>query len=235
MTVFPQLDNPVRASLSGAHAPFAQNTGRVLRYLPDAAPFVALPDRLQDTDWADLADLIGPDGVAVFATVHPDQEIAGRPELPAGWREVFNVPGVQMVGDDLKGCPDDEAVPLGVGDVPEMLDLVKRAQPGPFRPRTIELGSYLGIRRDGRLIAMAGERMRPPGFTEISAVCTDDTWRGHGFASRLILAVAHGIVARGDTPMLHAAASNSGAIRLYERLGFTVRRQVTFGGIAFDG
>jgi predicted GNAT family acetyltransferase len=123
---------------------------------------------------------------------------------------------------------------LGRDDVPETVDLVNRNEPGPFLPRTIELGSYLGFRRDGRLVAMAGERLRPPGFTEISAVCTDDDWRGHGFASRLIRAVAHGIVARGEVPMLHAAATNETAVRLYERLGFTVRRLVTIAGAALE-
>jgi ribosomal protein S18 acetylase RimI-like enzyme len=229
-----QLDNPVRTSLEGPHQRFAQTAGRITRYHPDFAPFVGLPDRLEPSDWPDVARLIGPGGVAVLAMVHQHGDSGGLPALPPGWREAFDVPGVQMVAEDLKGEADDDVVSLGHDDVPEMLDLVKRTEPGPFRPRTVELGSYLGIRRDGRLVAMAGERICPPGFTEISAVCTDDDWRGHGFASRLILAVAHGITARGDIPMLHAAGANKNAIRLYERLGFTVRREVTFGGVQLD-
>jgi predicted GNAT family acetyltransferase len=90
------------------------------------------------------------------------------------------------------------------------------------------MGSYVGIRRDGALVAMAGERLRPPGWTEISAVCTDPEYRGHGFASRLIRHVAAGIGARGDTPFLHAAAANTSAIRLYESLGFTLRVTTVF-------
>jgi predicted GNAT family acetyltransferase len=112
-----------------------------------------------------------------------------------------------------------------------MLDLVARTEPGPFRKRTIELGTYLGIRRDGRLIAMAGERLHPPGWTEISAVCTDPGYRGHGLATRLVRAVAAGIRARGETPFLHAAADNTYAIRMYERLGFTLRRTTTFRAV----
>ena len=113
-----------------------------------------------------------------------------------------------------------EAVRLGADDVPDMLALVARTRPGPFLPRTVELGTYLGIRREGRLIAMAGERLHPPGWTEISAVCTDAAFRGQGLGSRLVRAVALGIRERGETPFLHTAATNTAAIRLYESLGF---------------
>ena len=123
---------------------------------------------------------------------------------------------------------DDEIIRLGPADVPEVLDLVERTRPGPFGPRTMELGTYLGIRRAGALVAMAGERLRPPGFTEVSAVCTDEAWRGHGFGSRLTLAVVAGIRARGEVPFLHAVATNAGAIRLYEQLGFEYRRPTMF-------
>ncbi len=133
-----------------------------------------------------------------------------------------------MVGVDVAAAPDPEAVPLGARDVPEMLDLVARTEPGPFRPRTVELGTYLGIRYRGRLVAMAGERLRPPGWSEISAVCTDPDFRGRGLAGRLIRAVAAVIRERGETPFLHAVASNTDAIRLYERLGFTLRRTTAF-------
>ena len=124
-----------------------------------------------------------------------------------------------------------EAVRLTAADVPEMLDLIARTRPGPFRPRTIEMGVYLGIRRDGRLVAMAGERLHPPGWTEISAVCTDPAFRRRGLATRLVRAVAAGIRARGETPFLHAAADNTEAIRLYESLGFRLRREVMFGTV----
>jgi len=106
--------------------------------------------------------------------------------------------------------------------------LIARTQPGPFLPRTIEMGTYLGIRREGALVAMAGERLHPPGWTEISAVCTDPAVRGQGLATRLILAVAHGIRERGETPFLHTGARNTNAIRLYESLGFRLRRRTAF-------
>jgi len=136
---------------------------------------------------------------------------------------------VQLVDDGMATAPEPDALRLGPADVPEMLDLVRRTQPGPFLPRTIEMGTYLGIRRDGALIAMAGERLHPPGWTEISAVCTDPAFRGEGLATRLILAVAHGIRERGETPFLHTGAANTNAIRLYESLGFALRRSTVFG------
>jgi ribosomal protein S18 acetylase RimI-like enzyme len=135
---------------------------------------------------------------------------------------------VQLV--DAGVIPDaaPDAVRLGAADVPEMLELVERTQPGPFLPRTVELGTYLGIRRDGALVAMAGERLHPPGWTEISAVCTAPEHRGQSLATRLVRAVVHGIRERGETPFLHAAGSNVNAIRLYESLGFRLRGRTTF-------
>jgi predicted GNAT family acetyltransferase len=121
-------------------------------------------------------------------------------------------------------------VELGADSVPEMLDLVGRARPGPFWPRTREMGTYVGIRENGRLVAMAGERLRPPGWTEISAVCTAPEARGRGHAARLVRALAARIEARGERPFLHVAEENAGAVALYERLGFEVRKRVTFRG-----
>jgi predicted GNAT family acetyltransferase len=123
---------------------------------------------------------------------------------------------------------DTEVLSLTHSDVPEMLGLIARAQPGPFLSRTIELGTYLGVRREGALVAMAGERMRTPGWTEISAVCTDEAYRGQGLASRLVNLLAAGIHGRGDKPFLHVAATNTDAVRLYESLGFTHRARLTF-------
>jgi ribosomal protein S18 acetylase RimI-like enzyme len=213
------LDQPVYASLTGPHAHFAERHGTVLRYPADVAPFIALPDG-SARSWADLGELVGPGGTAVVAAIEMP--------VPAEWEIVAEIPGVQLVDDGMTAVADPEAVPLGSADVPEMLELVARTRPGPFLPRTVELGRYLGIRRDGALIAMAGERLHPPGYTELSAVCTDDAYRGQGLATRLIRAVAAGIRERGETPFLHAAASNTTAVRLYEQLGFRLRRKVTF-------
>ncbi|MGW0629271.1 GNAT family N-acetyltransferase [Streptomyces sp. NPDC002758] len=214
------LDNPAFASLTGPHARFAERRGRVLRYPVDVSPWLALPDEPDGDDWADLAALAGPGAEVPLAGF--------RGRVPDGWEITFQMEGVQLVDDGLAAAPDAEAVRLGADDVPEMLDLVERTRPGPFLPRTIELGTYLGIRRDGALVAMAGERLHPPGWTEISAVCTDPAFRGEGLATRLILAVAHGIRERGETPFLHTGAGNTNAIRLYESLGFRLRRRTAF-------
>ncbi|WP_251092047.1 GNAT family N-acetyltransferase [Streptomyces sp. Caat 7-52] len=214
------LDNPARAALTGPHAHFAERRGRVLRYPVDVSPWLALPDEPGEQDWADLAALAGPGADA------PLPGFCG--EVPADWEITFRVEGVQLVDDGLAAAPDTEAVRLGPADVPDMLDLVARTRPGPFLPRTVELGTYLGIRRGGALVAMAGERLHPPGWTEISAVCTDPAFRGEGLATRLIRAVAHGIRERGETPFLHTGAANTGAVRLYESLGFRLRRRTAF-------
>ncbi|MET7831030.1 GNAT family N-acetyltransferase [Streptomyces sp. NPDC005386] len=214
------LDNPALGALTGPHAHFAERRGRVLRYPVDVSPWLALPDEPDADDWADLAALVGPGGEAPLAGY-----VGATPE---GWEVTFSIEGVQLVDDGLAAAPDPEAVLLGPADVPEMLDLVERTRPGPFLSRTVELGTYLGIRHEGALVAMAGERLHPPGWTEISAVCTDPAHRGRGLAGRLILAVAHGIRERGETPFLHTGAGNTNAIRLYESLGFRLRRPTRF-------
>ena len=223
------LDNPLWTALTGPQAHLAERRGRAARFPVDVSPFAAVADggdlgaADDGTAWADLAALAGSGGVAVV----PDAPA----QPPPGWELVGAIPGVQMVGAGLAAAPDPEAVVLGPEDVPAMLDLVARTRPGPFLARTIVLGTYLGIRRGGALVAMAGERMRPPGWTEISAVCTDPAHRGHGLAGRLVRAVAVGIRERGDVPFLHAAADNVAGIRLYERLGFTHRRDILFGAL----
>jgi ribosomal protein S18 acetylase RimI-like enzyme len=215
------LDDPVRSSLLGGHASFAEGHGRALRYPPDVVPFAALPAGPEPADWADLAALAGPGGRLALA--------GERATPPDGWQPLWSGEGVQLVGAGVAGTePDAEVIELGAADVPEMLDLTERTKPGPFLPRTVELGRYVGIRRDGALVAMAGERFKPSGWTEISAVCTDDAWRGHGFASRLIRVLVASIRARGDTPFLHAVATNTGAIRLYEAMGFELRQTTVF-------
>jgi ribosomal protein S18 acetylase RimI-like enzyme len=220
------LDSPAWSALTGPQAHLAEVNGQAARYLPEVSGFSALADDSDERAWADLAQLAGP-GAQVL--------LGGLVNLPpAGWEIVFHGDGVQMVDTTVPADTaaasgaDSAAELLGADDVPEMLDLVARTQPGPFAPRTIEMGTYLGIRRGGALVAMAGERVHPPGWTEISAVCTDPAYRGQGMAGRLVRAVAAGIRARGETPFLHASAANTNAIRLYEALGFTVRRQTIF-------
>jgi ribosomal protein S18 acetylase RimI-like enzyme len=214
------LDNAVWASLSGAHAAFAERRGQAARYLPDVAPFAALPLQPDAAAWADLAEVVGAGG---------DVVLPGPWRVPpAGWEVQMQLDGVQLDGAALEVRPDPEAVLLGPEDVPEMLALVARTEPGPFLPRTRLMGTYLGIRREGALVAMAGERLRPPGWSEISAVCTDAGYAGQGLATRLVRAVGAVIRDRGDVPFLHASAANTRAIGLYEHLGFVLRTRTWF-------
>jgi len=218
------LDNAPWHALTGPHASFAIGNDLVRRYPEDVAPFVAVRTWDDPAVWEALVDLVG-SGAEIGLSGYEG-------EVPDGWEVVGQGAGVQLVETPaLQPRPDPEAILLGADDVPEMLAIVERNQPGPFRPRTYELGRYIGIRREGRLIAMAGERLHPEGWTEISAVAVDADHRRQGLASRLVLDVAFHIKERGDRALLHAAASNTGAIAAYERLGFALRRRNRFSAV----
>jgi ribosomal protein S18 acetylase RimI-like enzyme len=179
----------------------------------------------------------GPTSLDCSAPVDwPTCSVPARPP-PQDWAPVFSMDGVQTVaGAGASSVRVDAAVvELGSADVPDMLRLAELTRPGPFWPRSIELGTYVGVRENGVLVSMAGERLRPPGWTEISAVCTAPQARGRGHASALVHALAGRITERDDRPFLHVAADNAGAIGLYTRLGFTVRRRVRFHGYRVPG
>ncbi|WP_246486148.1 GNAT family N-acetyltransferase [Kribbella qitaiheensis] len=196
--------------------------GRARRYPSQVAPFLGLPDEITSQDWADAAELVGVGHTA--ALMRPDLPI------PEPFKLVQQFDLVQLVAPESFGAEDPAAVVLGVEDVPEMLALTELTEPGPFRTRTIEFGGYLGLRsgqgEEGKLIAMAGERFRPPGYVEISAVCTDPAYRGKGLATRLVRAAAAAIERTGARPFLHTGGTNTTAIRLYEGLGFTVSNRM---------
>jgi ribosomal protein S18 acetylase RimI-like enzyme len=213
------LDNPVWHALTGTHASLGERVGSAARYQSDVTVFCALDDDATSVAWNDLRDLVRPGGAAFLAR--------NGLEIPEGWAVEVTIPCRQMVlpetaGDDA-GSPPEPLLVLEPDDVPEMLALVERTRPGPFARRTIELGEYLGVRHEGALIAMAGERMHPRGYTEISGVCTDADHRGRGLASHLVRALARGIRSRGETPFLHLTTENETAHRVYDALGFETR------------
>jgi ribosomal protein S18 acetylase RimI-like enzyme len=216
------LDDPVGQSLLGRHAHLARRAGNTATYQAGVARFSAMPASPTGSDWDDLAMLLGRGAVADLFTA----EVTPPPD----WALVFESPGVQMVLDRPLTAPVSADL-LGPDDVTDMLALVEEARPGPFGGRTIEMGAFYGVRENGVLVAMAGERLKPPGSTEISAVCTAPEARGRGLGTRLIQAAATRILARGEHPFLHVLARNTGAIRLYEHLGFVVRRPARFHGL----
>lgn len=225
------LEAPVWASLTGGHASFADKPAAgpdepvlALRYRPDVSPWCALMPGAGEQGWAQLGALVGPGGSVLMS---------GSPgllaERPAGWDVEFQLRGVQMVAtEERRGASDADVQVLGESDVAQMLALVQRTEPGPFERNTYRMGSYLGIRRADALVAMAGERLNPPGYREISAVCTDPEYRGQGLAARVVAAIADGIWRRGEIPCLHAAADNTRAVRLYARMGFEVHSVPVF-------
>ncbi len=219
------LDDPFGAALRGRHARFARSRGTAIAYQPEVSVFFAHPPELTAADFADLADLAGPGGTIGLRN--------HRGALPAGWRRLETFPLVLYSGEEVAGRPDPELLRLGPADLPDILDLVALTQPGPFRPRTLELGEYLGWREPatGRLLAMAGERAKPDGWTEVSAVCTHPEARGRGLARRLIGAVVAGLHARGDQPFLHTTADNP-ARSLYEAMGFVHRASIPLDIVA---
>jgi predicted GNAT family acetyltransferase len=211
------LDRPVWASLR--HQPhWGVGDERARRFKPDINRFAATPDECPES-LAALTELVLPGDDVVFLAQVP------RIVVPPGLEAVKEAPGVQMVA--TRRLEVDPGVQLlGDADAGDMLALATLTEPGPFFVRTHEMGRFVGVRIDGRLAAMAGERMRFPGHVEVSGVCTHPDFRGRGLARRLSAAVSAEIQRRGDQPFLHAWTTNTAAIALYESLGFVSRATV---------
>ena len=158
------------------------------------------------------------------------------PLLPPGWKIVAETDLIQMVHEGpVPSRPANSWVHLSAIDVPEMVALAELTKPGPFAARTYEMGTYIGIRHDGKLVAMAGERLHLPGLTEVSAVCTHPDHTGRGYAASLMTELMNQIRERGETPFLHVRADNARAIELYRRLGFYSRTVFRLAVVRWDG
>ena len=214
------LDNAVWHALRTRQARFAEShpSGRVIRFDREVSIFGAV-DEIDPESWRAQAELAGSEGYTMLFR----DDVPGS---PAGWEEVFRGPTFQMVAGDLRPVPDVSPVLLGAEDAAEMQALVEITEPGPFFSRTHEMGTYVGVRRKGRIVAMAGERLKVPGWTEISAVCTHPDAQRQGLGAALTLWMARSIRGAGDEAFLHVLETNENALRLYHALGFEIRRLV---------
>ena len=220
------LDNPIWHALSTAQRTLAHGNGLAKRFSTDIAPFGGLIDQ-SPAAYQALEEILPGAVTALF--------LDAEPILPNNWEMVHRGAMYQMICE-TPALLDERPIfrELTMADVPEMLALTKLTEPGPFLPRTIELGAYLGIHDAGSLVAMAGERLHLSGFTEISAVCTHPQYRGRGYGNALLSALISRIMRRGETPILHVRTQNVYALRLYEKLGFKVRAQLHLAVIKYS-
>ena len=220
--VYTQLDNPIWNALSTRQSQFAEGDDFAQRFQPEIGPLAGLPEQSTEA-YQSLGRLFKPGEPAVLF-------LEEEPRLPQGWNLLKHDSLVQMIcpnppqGSAFGKATGTHWESLGAEDVPAMLELTALTEPGPFRPRTFELGGFVGVRQGDRLAAIAGQRVAPPGFTEVSAVCTHPEFRGRGYAQLLVAAVARATHERGDIPFLTSYTHNTNAIRVYEAVGFVARR-----------
>jgi ribosomal protein S18 acetylase RimI-like enzyme len=210
------LDNPIWESLGTSHARFAESAGDARRFTPAVSLLAGLREPSKDAFASLFALTAAGEAAGLF--------FAASVPAPEGWTVVREGPLLQMVhgGGEVEGG-ESAFVELGEADVPEMRALTELTKPGPFSQRTHELGGYIGVREHGKLVAMAGERLRCPGYTEVSAICTHPEHLGRGHARTLTAVVAARIQARGETPFLHVLPGNARAADFYGRMGFAPR------------
>lgn len=218
------LDNVIWQALTTRQEHFAECADQARRFDREVTSLAAFAEP-SPRGYAALGDLVGAGGTAALF-LHSEYE--ARP----GWELVAGAPLLEMIGEDGRERMDTAGsspfVPLGALDSSEMVELARLTRPGPFGLRTHELGTYIGIRQEGKLVAMAGERLKVPGYTEVSAVCTHPEHTGKGYAGVLMTEVMRGIRERGEIPMLHVRRDNARAVELYERLGFVTRTVVHY-------
>lgn len=224
MTDFTALDHPIWSALTTAHRSLAVSRGLAARYPADVSPLAAVSEPTVEA-FADLRALVGAgETVALFTSAVPD--------VPDDWVVLRSRLIDQMVCANVMESPGIDAVQMRQSDVADMLALTSVTEPGPFLPNTILMGRYIGVRSpDGRLMAMAGQRLSLDGFVEISAVCTDPDFRCRGLARALVVSLAQEIFNQGRIPFLHVKTENTARI-VYEKVGFAIRRAIYLTVIA---
>lgn len=218
------LENPIWSSLTTQHRHFALGDESFKRYPREITTMGAFESLspVPAKAWSSLSNVMQPrETIAVL--FHQE------PNVPTGFEIAAQVKIVQMVHDGREPQQDtrtEKFYRLGAAESDEIVELAKLTNPGPIGPRSHEIGDFIGIRNDqGQLIAMAGERFRFPGYAEISGVCTRPGFEGRGLAAYLVVQVMQRIRQRGDIPFLHSRAENERAVKLYQRLGFAIRRE----------
>lgn len=221
------LENIIWRSLIGSHAHLAAGTDRIRRYAAGYSPLIGYEDTA-NPDFASVAPYCRP-GEKFFCAYW-------RGPVPSGWRVDADTSVCAMLWSGLAPPPEPDlaAVRLSRDHVPEMMALTALTRPGPFGERTLEMGEFYGVVEEGRLIAMAGERMHAGNLREISAVCTAPEHQGRGLAKRLTQLVVRRQLARGQMPFLHVTSTNARARALYERLGFVTEREVALRVVSLD-
>ncbi|GGB02522.1 GNAT family N-acetyltransferase [Mucilaginibacter rubeus] len=216
------LDNPAWNALSTGNKAFAGGND-IAKYFPkEVSPFVAIPE-ISAENFNLLYDTIPFESHFIFIAPH---DVV----IPEQWNIVHYLKCLQMVfeGEVPAGFADDDLLPLTEQHVHQMIELTQLTNPGPFIERTIEFGHYHGIFDRDKLVAMAGQRLNPAPYAEISAVCTHPDYLGRGYAGKLLLNQAKRIKAASEIPFLHVKSENERAIKVYEKLGFVTRKEMSF-------
>ena len=216
------LDNPIWHALSTHHRNFNEGDDRLKYFYPEISPFVAMAD-WDEADKEYLVEKLPADRNFFYIT-------AQSLDLPDRCKRGFTIKLFQLVC--RKQLPFHQSGiqirPLGKADIPQMIELTALTKPGPFNQRTIEFGNYIGIFEEERLVAMAGERLKFPGYTEVSAICTHPDYTGRRYSAALLSQATAGIVSEGQTPFLHVRNDNTRAIDLYEQAGYEIRCEMDF-------
>ncbi|MEO3403187.1 GNAT family N-acetyltransferase [Mucilaginibacter sp. CAU 1740] len=216
------LDNPAWNAMKSGNKAFAVTNDKTGYFPKEVSPFIGLPET-SDQNFKLLYETIPFESYFIFIAPHDIQ-------IPVEWETVAYLKCLQMVLDEKAPADvDDEGlVKLDDQHIPQMLELTKLTNPGPFAERTIEFGHYRGIFDGDKLIAMAGQRLNPTPYAEISAVCTHPDYLGRGYAGKLLLNQARRIREAGEIPFLHVKSENERAIKIYEKLGFVTRKEMSF-------